>query len=383
MAEDKDESQEKTQDPSSRRLEKAEKDGKVVTSKEMYVFTILCAGVFLMYSTPYLIDEFLVSFKSFFNFGPELRNGHSPIESIKKSISIIVKVIIIFGFPLCIVAILTQFAVGGMHFSLKSMEPKFSKMNPLSGLKRMFATKGLVELVKALLKVFFLGLISFLIMKEFIPEITYLTTSNLFSALTRLLSFFPILLAALLIGLVVIAILDYSWQKYSYIKELRMSHQDIKDEYKETDGQPEVKQKIRKLQMEAATRVAKENASVDNMSEATALITNPTHFAIALKYEVGESNAPKIIAKGRGKTAEKIITEAKRYNIGNLQSPLLARALYYTGEIGEEVMSKLYNAVAIALAYIYKIDKGEDIEKPDIEIPEELIFDEYGNQNDK
>ena len=131
-----------------------------------------------------------------------------------------------------------------------------------------------------------------------------------------------------------------------------MSHQDIKDEYKETDGQPEVKQKIRKLQMQAANKNNRENASIENMDKATAIITNPTHFAVALKYEVGESDAPKIIAKGRGKIAERIIDEAKKRNIGKLESPDLARALYYTTEIGEEVMSKLYNAVAIALAYI-------------------------------
>ncbi len=384
MAEDKDESQEKTQEPSSRKLEKARQEGKVVSSKETYVFTILVAGVFLMYSTPFLLNDFLMSLKSFFQFGPELKNGHSPLASIGECITIFVKVTIIFGVPLCIVAVLTQFFVGGgVNFALKAMEPKFQKMDPIKGIKKIFSIKGLVELVKAILKVSFLGGITYLVMAKYLPEITELTTANLFSALSRLMSFFPILLAALLVGLSIIAMLDWMWQKYSYIKELKMSHQDIKDEYKETDGKPEVKQKIRQLQMQAASRVAKETASIDNMSEATALITNPTHFAVALKYEVGESSAPKIIAKGKGKIAEKIISEAKRLNIGNLQSPLLARALYYTGEIGEEVMSKLYNAVAIALAYIYKLDKGENIEKPKIDIPDELIFDEYGNKNDK
>ena len=381
MAEDKDESQEKTQEPSARRLQKAEEDGKVVSSKETFVFTILFAGVFLMYATPFLIKDFLLVIKSFLQFEPELLNGHSSLNSIKTAVSIFIKITLIFGIPLCIVSIITQFIVGGINFSFKSIEPKFSKMNPLSGLKKIFSVKGLVELLKAILKVTFLGLITYFVMKKYLPEITHLTNPNLFSALTRLLSFFPILLAGLLIGLVIIAILDFSWQKYTYIKELRMSHQDIKDEYKETDGQPEVKAKIRQLQMKAASKVAKENASVENLNEATAIITNPTHFAIALKYEVGESSAPKIISKGRGKVAEKIIEESKKLNLGKIESPILARALYYTGEIGEEVISQLYNAVAVALAYIYKIDKGEDIEKPEIEVPDELIFDENGKQN--
>ena len=160
-----------------------------------------------------------------------------------------------------------------------------------------------------------------------------------------------------------------------------MSHQDIKDEYKDTDGQPEVKQKIRKLQMDASRKTRKENASIENLDHATAIITNPTHFAIALKYEVGDSAAPTVIAKGKGKNAELIIEKAKKLNIGNMQSPVLARALYFTTEIGDEIVSKLYNAVAIALAYIYKINNGEDIEKPEIEVPSDLIFDENGKSD--
>ena len=254
-------------------------------------------------------------------------------------------------------------------------------MNPISGIKRIFSLNGLVNLVKALLKVFLLGTISFFIIKKNVPDLTYLTTTNLTSAFGKTVSFFPELVLALLLGLALIAILDLAWQKYDYIKQLRMSHQDIKDEYKETDGQPEVKQKIRKLQMQAASKAAKENASIDNLSEATAIITNPTHFAVALKYEVGESKAPIVIAKGRGKVAEQIISKSSELGISKMQSPVLARAIYYTCEIGEEIISKLYSAVAIALAYIYKVNNGENMDEPEIEIPNDLVFDEFGNKN--
>lgn len=381
MAEDKDESQEKTQDPSSRRLEKAREEGKVVKSTEVFVFVLLAAGILLMQITPFFIEDFLKLCKSFFIFGLEVKHGHSALGSISTAIDMVVKTVIVFGIPLAIVCIITQFIIGGINFSLKSIYWKMEKMNPISGLKRIFSLNGLVNLVKALLKVFLLGAISFFIIKKNVPDLTYLTTTNLASAFGKTVSFFPELVLALLLGLALIAILDLAWQKYDYIKQLRMSHQDIKDEYKETDGQPEVKQKIRKLQMQAASKAAKENASLDNLSEATAIITNPTHFAVALKYEVGESKAPIVIAKGRGKVAEQIISKSSELGISKMQSPVLARAIYYTCEIGEEIISKLYSAVAIALAYIYKVNNGENMDEPEIEIPNDLVFDEFGNKN--
>ena len=381
MAEEKDESQEKTQDPSSRRLEKAREEGKVVKSTEVFVFVLLAAGILLMQITPFFIEDFLKLCKGFFRFGLEVKHGHSALGSISTAIDMVVKTVIVFGIPMAIVCIITQFIVGGINFSLKSIYWKMEKMNPISGIKRIFSLNGLVNLVKALLKVFLLGTISFFIIKKNVPDLTYLTTTNLASAFGKTVSFFPELVLALLLGLALIAILDLAWQKYDYIKQLRMSHQDIKDEYKETDGQPEVKQKIRKLQMQAASKAAKENASIDNLSEATAIITNPTHFAVALKYEVGESKAPIVIAKGRGKVAEQIISKSSELGISKMQSPVLARAIYYTCEIGEEIISKLYSAVAIALAYIYKVNNGENMDEPEIEIPNDLVFDEFGNKN--
>ncbi len=383
MAEDKDDSQEKTQDPTARRLEKAKEDGKVLSSKEVFVFTSMFMGVLLLYFSPLLLDDFLKVCKSFFSFGPELLSGKSPLESITKVFNFFLKVFLIFSIPLLLISIITQFVVGGINFSIKSIYWKFEKINPIKGLKKIFSVKGLVELLKAILKVSLLGLISYFVINKYLPDLTNLTSANIFSAVNRLSSFFPELVMSLLLALAFIAFIDLVYQKYDFIKQLKMSHQDLKDEYKETDGQPEVKQKIRKLQAQAAMKGRKETSSIDKLEEATAVITNPTHFAIALKYEVGDSTAPIIISKGKGKNAEKIIEKAKKLKIGTMQSPQLARALYFTCEIGDEIMSKLYNAVAIALAYIYKINNGEEIEKPEIEIPDDMIYDEYGRKNDK
>ena len=383
MAEDRDESQEKTQDPTQRRLEKAREDGKVLTSKEVFVFTSLLTGILLFYLTGYLIDDFLKIYKALFIFGKELNSGKTLIFSFSEVMSLTFKVFLVFAIPLLIVSVITQFIVGGINFSLKSIYWKFEKINPLKGLKKIFSVKGLVELIKALLKVILLGAISYFVVLNYLPDLVNITSVNLFSAVNNISSFYPIIAIALLVVLAFIGIIDLIWQKYDFMKSLRMSHQDIKDEYKETDGQPEVKQKIRRLQAEAANKSKKENASIDNLGEATAIITNPTHFAVALKYEVGEASAPIVICKGKGKIAEKIINKGKELNIGSMQSPKLARAIYFTCEIGDEIMSQLYNAVAIALAYIFKIDKGEEIEKPQIEVPDDLVFDEFGRKNAK
>jgi flagellar biosynthetic protein FlhB len=224
-------------------------------------------------------------------------------------------------------------------------------------------------------------MISYFVILNFLPDLVHITNVNLFSAVNKISEFYPIIAIALLVVLAFIGIIDVIWQKYDFIKSLRMSHQDVKDEYKETDGQPEVKQKIRKLQAQAAMKARKESSSIDDIGEATAIITNPTHFAVALKYEVGEASAPKVICKGKGKNAELIIKKGRELEIGTMQSPKLARAIYFTCEIGEEIMSQLYSAVAIALAYIYKVNNGEEIDKPDIDIPNELVFDEFGRKD--
>ena len=174
--------------------------------------------------------------------------------------------------------------------------------------------------------------------------------------------------------------IDFIWQKHSHNEKLKMSIKEIKDEMKDTDGSPEVKQKIRKLQNEISQRASQQSSALEDVKDASVVITNPTHFAVALKYEVGEEGAPKILAMGRGLMAEKIMDLANEKNINIFSSPLLARALYFTGQIGKEISEDLYASVAAILAYIFKIEKGEFLEKPEIEIPSDLQFDEFGNK---
>ena len=242
----------------------------------------------------------------------------------------------------------------------------------------MFSLKSLVELGKNLLKVFLLVGTAVVVLYNLMPGILRITDGSLKSGLEHIQNAFPILVGAFLISLLVIAVLDYFYQRYEHLQSLRMTKQEVKDEYKQTEGSPEVRAKIRRLQMESATKAAKQQEALENMGEATAIITNPTHFAIALKYEVGQIGAPKIIAMGKGLMAKRIIQLGSEKNITCFRSPLLARALFFTSEIGEEISEKLYNAVAVALAYVYRLDRGEDVTEPEIDVPDDLRFNENG-----
>jgi len=380
MAEEQD-SQEKTEEPTQRKIDKSIEDGQFLTSKEMFVFTSVFIGLFTLVFISSLFPNFMSTWKSFFIFSLEELNYQKPYLGILKLIKIIVILVLLIGFPLLITSIITQFCVGsGIHFSPKAFYFKGNKINPLTGLKRIFSMQSLIELIKSILKVSLLGGISGVIIYFELINIIHLSDRSLSRALEGYVILFPKLTIYLLIALAVIAMIDFIWQKYSHNEKLKMSIKEIKDEMKDTDGSPEVKQKIRKLQNEISQRASQQSSALEDVKDASVIITNPTHFAVALKYEVGEEGAPVILAMGRGLMAEKVMDLAKEKNIKIFSSPLLARALYFTGQIGKEISEDLYASVAAILAYIFKIENGEILEKPEIQIPSDLQFDEYGNK---
>ena len=384
MAEEN-ESQEKTEDPSQRKLDQAKEDGKVLTSKEVYIFTTLAMALLFMTLISLFIKPHIMKWGQFFQFDQHTLDQFISIRQLQLSklsdaYYFIIKVIVVVGFPMFLTVCATQTAVGGMIFSTKALSFKGSKLDPIKGMKKIIGIKGLVELGKAVLKIVLLFGISLYVINFMLPGLLNIPNGSLANALDQMKYAFPKLLGSLLIALFIIAVIDYFWQSYTHTKELKMSRQDQKDEYKQTEGSPEVKQKIRRMQMETAANSNKQREAVKDVSEATAVITNPTHFAIALKYEVGDSGAPKVLAMGRGKIAEDIMKKASEHKVTVFQSPILARALYYTSNIGDEISEKLYTAVAIALAYIYRLDQGEALIEPTIEVPDDLKFDEFGNK---
>ncbi len=380
MAEQSQDGQEKTEDPTQRKIQKGQEEGQVLNSKELFVFSTLFAAFVLMYVIPMLIRPAMAKWARMFHFERPKDLNTLIGEKFYEVVEILFLSGLFIGIPMIIVIVATQAAVGGLNFAPKALSFKPNRIDPLKGIKRIFSVKGLVELLKSILKVVLLFGVAVAVLYSQIPALIQLTHKDLNSALASGLDNFPLLLGAMLVILAVIGAIDYFWQRHVHIKELRMSKQEVKDEYKQTEGSPEVKAKIRRMQMETAQNAGRQQAALEDVPQATAIITNPTHFAVALKYDVGSPEAPKILAMGRGHMAQKIIEKGKDSRITVFRSPLLARALFYTGEIGAEISEQLYQAVAVVLAYLYRLDKGEMLEEPDVDLPDDMQFNETGQK---
>ena len=373
-----DDAQEKTEEPTQRRIDKAKEDGQILTSKEVFVFANILMGLLVMLVTLSYGDAGLSNWSTLFKL-ESLDNLDDLITNkLMDSLWLLLQSALLVGVPIVIVNLLTQAAVGGLNFAPKAMKFKGNRINPISGLKRMFSIKALVELGKSILKVVLLFGIATTIIFQIMPGVINFSSLTLTKMLEVMRYVIPLLIGAILVVLAIIAAIDYFWQRHTHIKQLRMSRQDLKDEFKQTEGSPEVKAKIRRMQSETATRSARQREALDDVANATAVITNPTHFAVALKYEVGDQAAPVILAMGRGIIAQQIIERADSAQVSVFRSPILARALYFTGEIGEEISQSLYNAVAVVLAYLYRLEKGEALQSPDVDVPEDMHFNEFG-----
>ena len=377
MAEEND-SQEKTEDPSQRKLDKAREEGRVLSSKEMFVFTGMLAGLAIISMVPIFGGRILQTWASLFVFDhPEILDGAwlSRMELVFWNFLMLMAIIAV---PIVLVVLMTQLAVGGINFSAKALSFKGSRINPVSGLGRIFSVKGLVELGKSLLKVGLLFGIATVVIYQFIPRVIPLTQSTMNQALEMMLFGLQVLIGMLLLALLIIGAIDYFWQRHTHMQSLRMSMKELKDEMKETEGSPEVKAKIRRMQMEQSRQSSRQREALDHVADATAVIVNPTHFAVALRYTAEQGGAPVILAMGKGLIAERIIAKANEHDITVFRNPLLARALYFTGDIGAEISEKLYNAVAVVLAYIYRIDRGEVLQEPDVQVLTDMQYDEFG-----
>ncbi|MCB5183796.1 flagellar type III secretion system protein FlhB [Methylobacillus gramineus] len=350
MAQDSD--LEKTEQPTGRRIEKAREEGDVPRSRELATCTVLLAGgMGLLMMGGRLNQAMLVNMHSNLRISRESAFDFNLL--ISKISAGILDLLIAFAplaLLLLIVIIGSPALIGGWNVSSKAFMPKFSKLNPINGISNLFSKNSLVELVKAVLKAILVGSVSYMVMAHDFDMILSLSTQPLESSIAQvdgiLIKGFLFIVSAL----VLIAIIDVPYQLWNYNNKLKMTKEEVKQESKESEGNPEIKARIRQQQREMARR-----RMMAEIPKADVVITNPTHYAVAIKYDDGLMGAPRVIAKGADDIALKIREIASEHQVPTLESPKLARALYAHTELGDEIPQALYAAVAEILAYIFQL----------------------------
>ncbi|MGC9446728.1 flagellar biosynthesis protein FlhB [Cereibacter johrii] len=373
-----DDGQEKTEEPTQKRREQAREDGSIVTSKEVFVFATLAGGLALFMMIEGLLPALVRGWSGYLVIEPGADLERIAMLRLGQAWRELLIAGLVVSVPLLALVLLVQQAMGGITFSTKALGFKASRINPAAGLKRMVSLKALVELGKAVAKVALLIGVAVLVLRDELSPLDRLWTAAPGDAAAVLGAGLIRLVSALLLVLAVIGGLDLVWQAWSLTHSMKMSRQELKEESKEANGSPEVKGRMRRMQMEASRNGARRRAALDDVPKATAIVTNPTHFAVALRYVPGETQAPVILALGKGPMALDIVERGRKAGVGTLRIPLLARALYFTGDIGQEIPDGLYGAVAVVLAHVYRLDRGEATDLPEVDVPEELAFDEFG-----
>jgi flagellar biosynthetic protein FlhB len=272
-------------------------------------------------------------------------------------------------------AILSQAALGSFGWNNKSMMPKASRLNPGAGIKRMFGSAGWIELGKSLLKVVLLGSMGVWMLLSLTKSSLGLMALDIQGAVGTLGSQFITLMFVMAAGLVIIAGIDLPIQMFRHFQQLRMSKQEVKEEHKESEGSPELKGAQRQRQREIL-----KGGFRQSVGTAHVVLTNPTHFSVALRYESGKDQVPVVVAKGRGQTALAIRELAAELDVPMLEVPTLARAVYFTSREGQEVRDDLYQAIAIVLAFVFGANKAAGGSLPPVDVPTTALFDEHGQK---
>jgi flagellar biosynthetic protein FlhB len=374
----------KTEEPTQRKLEKAREEGQFARSQDLTVAMITLGAALAIYAIGiYFPRNILELMTSLFLLDQNLIENPNSMQA--SFLTAFVNLLLLF-LPVVIVTIVmalgANFLFGGIGFSIKGFLPKGQKINPLSGLKKIFSAKSLFELVKSLLKLVvisgFLYFCYVLFWEKLLSIGTLSTQLAIISGLSIVAQAFVVLSVALLI----IAAVDAPYQFFQFKDQQKMSFQEIKDEYKESEGQPEVKRKIREKQREAAMA-----SMIDAIKDADVVVTNPNHFAVALSYQVGGTAAPVVIAKGMNLIAERIKEEAKNLGVTIFEQPELARALYFTTDINSQIPEQLYKVVAEVIAYVFNLNAfvadQRQVQKPLIRVPDDCRYDEFGRSINK
>ncbi len=351
MSEEQDVSQ-KTEEATPRKLLEAREKGNVISSQEVSHFAVLLAGALIAaFLGPFLANKLVTA------VGGLLFNFHV-IDVDAANIGVILKNVILqvgLGmFPL--VAVVFIFAIGakllvsGFLFSSESLKPSIERISPIKGFSRLFSLKSLIEFLKGIVKLTIVGAIAVLIALPVFDKVELLMQMDIIETVEETQSIITKMFIGVVAIMAIIAALDYMYQRFEYLKQMRMSRQEVKDEFKQSDGDPLVRGRLR--QIRTARARARMMAAVP---EADVVVTNPTHFAVALKYEMASMNAPRLVAKGADEVALRIRDVANENEVPVVENPPIARALFETADIDDEIPPEHYKAVAEIISYVFKL----------------------------
>ncbi|KWV94100.1 MULTISPECIES: flagellar biosynthesis protein FlhB [unclassified Erythrobacter] len=365
---------EKTFAPTEKRLADAAKKGDVLRSKDAGTAAVmLFGGAWLALAGPWLLEGLSQLAREAFLFDARDMNDFVIEDLFMQGLLLGVPAILTLAVPVLILTLITQLSFGRGRWVIGNLKAKGQRINPLQGLKRMFGPQGLIEMGKGILKIILLGAIAAVWWWTSMETIIGLGRGNLSAQLTAAWYSIISLVFALSAGLIVIAFVDLPIQWLRQQKRLKMSHQELRDENKQTEGSPEMRAARRQRQRDIAT------GSVSGaMREAQFVITNPTHFAVAMTYDPAKASAPIVLAKGRGDKALAMKELARELELPMLEIPQLARSVYYTTRERQIICEDLYGAVASVLAYVFSLKRGETPPMPAVDVPAALRFDADG-----
>ncbi len=346
---------EKTEDATSKKLKDVRNEGNVAKSVEIVTAaTLLVLYICLRFAIEFVGGRLIHTFDTFFSLIPRMVNDGVEMDEFNYllietllDIGLIIAPFLILGFIIAFFSNSLQFKY---QITTKPLMPKFDKLNPISGFKRMFSMNTLIELLKSIVKVVAIGYISYSVLVEHVKELFLLYDMSINQGLLLMYDIILELLMKICIVFCVIAAADFMYQKWKFKEDNKMTKQEVKDEFKNQEGDPKVKGQQRQRMQQASMR-----RMMAAIPEADVVITNPTHFAVALSYESGRGQAPVVVAKGADFLAGRIKEIAKEHSVEIVENKPLARMLYYNVELGAEIPPELYQAVAEVLAYVYQL----------------------------
>ena len=370
--------QERSEEPTARRRQQAREKGQVPQSRELNtMLMMLAAGAALIIVGPGMAEGFIEIITKYLAVERDvIFEPLAMVKLLKQAMMDAFIILLPFFAIVTVAAIAGPLFMGGINFSMQSIAFKVEKLDPIKGMKRVFAIRGLVELTKALAKFVVIGLVAVIYLYGQADDYFSLSNEPINQAIGHTMGLLAWAFLIIASALVLIAAVDVPFQHWDHKKQLRMTRQEVKDENKDTEGNPEVRGRVRNVQREMAQR-----RMMAAVPEADVVITNPEHYSVALKYDQNSSGAPIVIAKGVDIIAMQIRTIAREHEVVLMQAPPLARALYHTTELDEEIPAGLYLAVAQVLAYVFQLkttsnaQKAKDHKMDNLPIPDDMQYD--------